>query len=130
LAELERLLDGPTAVAFVDEDPVAAAKSLVDATRRFRTLVVKGAFVEGRVLSPEEASALATIESREVLLAKVAGAAKAEMSRAAYMFNALQSRFLAVLEAYRAKLPGEDSEEEAGASPAPQEESAPQEGEE
>jgi large subunit ribosomal protein L10 len=128
LAELERLLDGPTAVAFVDQDPVAAAKSLVDATRRFRTLVVKGAFVEGRVLSPEEASALATIESREVLLAKVAGAAKAEMSRAAYMFNALQSRFLAVLDAYKAKLPGE--EPEAGASPAPQAEEESQEGEE
>jgi large subunit ribosomal protein L10 len=137
LAELERLLDGPTAVAFVDQDPVAAAKSLVDATRRFRTLVVKGAFLEGRVLSPEEASALATIESREVLLAKVAGAAKAEMSRAAYMFKALQSRFLAVLDAYKAKLPGEEAEAEAspapqeeaaaGASPAPQESPSPQE---
>ena len=136
LAELERLLDGPTAVAFVDQDPVAAAKSLVDATRRFRTLVVKGAFLEGRVLSPEEASALATIESREVLLAKVAGAAKAEMSRAAYMFQALQSRFLAVLDAYKAKLPGEEPEAEASpaqeepeaeASPAPQESPSPQE---
>jgi large subunit ribosomal protein L10 len=130
LAELERLLEGPTAVAFVDEDPVAAAKSLIDATRRFRTLVVKGAFVEGRVLSPEEASALATIESREVLLAKVAGAAKAEMSRAAYMFQALQSRFLAMLDAFKAKLPGDEGEggrapphrtKTRGQSPAPQE---------
>ena len=111
VSELEPLLDGPTAVAFVDGDPIAAAKSLADATRRYRTLVVKGGFLEGRVLTPEEAQALATIESREVLLAKMAGLAKAEMSRAAYMFNALQSRFVALLEAYRDKLPGEAATE-------------------
>jgi large subunit ribosomal protein L10 len=106
-AGLERLLEGPTAVAFVRDDPVAAAKSLMDATRKFRTLVLKGAFVEGRVLSPEEAQSLATIEPREVLLAKMAGLAKAEMARAAYGFKALQSRFLAVLQAFGEKLPGE-----------------------
>jgi large subunit ribosomal protein L10 len=126
VAELERLLEGPTAVAFVDGDPIAAAKSLVDATRRFRTLVVKGGFLEGRVLSPEEAQGLATIEPREVLLAKMAGLAKAEMSRAAFMFNALQSRFLSLLEAYKAKLPGEPAAAEAPAEePAPE---APGEG--
>jgi len=106
-AELEQLLHGPTAVAFVDTDPVGAGKRLVDATRKFRTLVLKGAFVEGRVLSPEEAQSLATIEPREILLAKVAGLAKAEMSRAAFAFKALQGRFLALLEAYGEKLPGE-----------------------
>src|SRR5206468_4013950 len=106
--DLERLLEGPTAVAFVRDDPIAAAKRLVDATRRFRTLVVKGAFLEGRVLSPEEATSLATIEPREALLAKMAGLAKAEMSRAAFMFNALQSKFLSLLEAFKDKLPGEE----------------------
>jgi large subunit ribosomal protein L10 len=106
-SDLESLLEGPTAVAFVSTDPIAAAKSLVDATRKFRTLVLKGAFVEGRVLTPEEAQALATIEPREVLLAKMAGLAKAEMARAAYGFKALQSRFLAVLQAFGEKLPGE-----------------------
>ena len=117
--QLEKLLEGPTAVAFVNDDPIAAAKSLVDAMRRFRTLVLKGAFLEGRMLSPEEAQALATIEPREVLLAKMAGLAKAEMSRAAFMFEAVQSRFLALLEAFKEKLPGvseepeeQDSEEE------------------
>ena len=107
-----------TAVAFVSTDPVAAAKSLVDATRKFRTLVLKGAFVEGRVLTPEEAQALATIETREVLLAKMAGLAKAEMARAAYGFKALQSRFLAVLQAFGEKLPGEaEPEPEVAAEP-------------
>ena len=103
--ELNQYLVGPTAVAFVDGDAVTAAKSLVDALRRFRTMTIKGGYMEGRVLTPEEAQAIATIEPREVLLAKVAGAAKAHMARAAYMFQALQSQFLALLEAYREKLP-------------------------
>jgi large subunit ribosomal protein L10 len=117
--ELEGLLEGPTAVAFVDADPIAAAKSLADATRKFRTLVVKGGFLDGRVLTPEEAQSLATIEPREVLLAKMAGLAKAEMSRAAFMFNALQSRFLALLEALKEKMPGEAVEEPAPAAEEP-----------
>ena len=105
IADLDPMLEGPTAVAFVDGDPIQAAKGLAEALRRFRTLAIKGGFMDGRVLSPEDAQALATIEPREVLLAKVAGAAKAQMARAAYAFQALQSRFLAVLEAYREKVP-------------------------
>src|SRR5437764_6953638 len=123
--DLTGLLEGPTAVAFVDTDAVAAAKSLADAMRKFRTLELKGALVEGRVLSPEEAQSLATIEPREVLLAKMAGLAKAEMSRAAYAFKALQGRFLALLQAYAEKLPGEPAaaeEEPAAEEPAAAEE--------
>jgi large subunit ribosomal protein L10 len=107
-ADLERMLEGPTAVAFVDGDPITAAKGLVDAIRRFRTLALKGGYMEGRVLSAEEAQSLSTIEPREVLLAKLAGMAKAEMARALYMFQAHQSRFLALLDAYREKLPGQE----------------------
>jgi large subunit ribosomal protein L10 len=103
--DLDALLEGPTAVAFVDGDPIQAARGLVEALRRFRTMSLKGGFMEGRVLTPEEAQALATIEPREVLLARMAGAAKAQMSRAAYVFQALQGRFLALLEAYREKIP-------------------------
>jgi large subunit ribosomal protein L10 len=106
------ILEGPTAVAFVDGDPIAAAKSLTEAGRRFRTLELKGAYMEGRVLSAAEAASLATIEPREVLLAKFAGAAKMQMSRAAYMFVALQSRFFGLLEAYREKLPAPEQVEE------------------
>jgi large subunit ribosomal protein L10 len=128
-ADLQRLLEGPTAVAFVREDPVAAAKSLMDATRKFRTLVLKGAFVEGRVLTPEEAQSLATIEPRDVLLAKMAGLAKAEMARAAYGFKALQSRFLSLLQAFGEKLPGEAPPAEESAAqtePAAAAEAAPE----
>src|SRR5439155_14192873 len=106
--ELAAFLEGPTAVAFVEGDPIAAAKSLVDAIRRFRTMSIKGGYMEGRVLSAEQAQALATTPPREVLLARLAGMAKSEMSRAAYMFQALQSRFVAALEAHREKVPGEE----------------------
>src|SRR5207249_2357965 len=94
---LEGLLQGPTAVAFVDGDPIGAAKGLVEANRRFRTLEIRGGYMEGRVLSSAEAQALATIEPREMLLAKIAGVMKSELSRAAFMFQALQSRFASVL---------------------------------
>ena len=103
--DLDPLLEGPTAVAFVDGDAVTAAKTLVDSLRRFRTMSLKGGYMEGRVLTPEQAQSIATIEPREVLLAKIAGGAKVQMSRAAYMFQALQSRFVALLEAFREKVP-------------------------
>jgi large subunit ribosomal protein L10 len=103
--ELERLLEGPTAVAFVAEDPVSAAKKVVEAAKKFPALVLKGAYLEGRVLGPEEARGLADLESRDVMLARLAGALQAEMSRAAGMFQAVQGRFLGLLEAYREKVP-------------------------
>ncbi|MDP9341282.1 MAG: 50S ribosomal protein L10 [Actinomycetota bacterium] len=123
--ELEVFLEGPTAVAFVDGDPIAAAKSLVEAIRRYRTMSIKGGYMEGRVLSAEQAQALATTPPREVLLARLAGLAKSEMSRAAYMFQALQSRFLSVLEAYKEKVPGPaEPEASAAAEPEPAAEEA------
>jgi len=107
LQGLEDLLKGPTAVAFVEGDVVATAKRLVEAARKFPALVIKGGFVEGRVLTAEEARALAELESREVMLSRVAGMLKSEMSRAASMFQALQSRFVGLMEALRDKLPAE-----------------------
>jgi large subunit ribosomal protein L10 len=105
--ELETLLEGPTAVAFVSGDPVAAAKKVVDAAKKFPALILKGAYMDGRVLSADEAKSLAELESREVMLSKVAGMLKSEMSRAAAMFIAAQSRFLSLLEAYKEKVPGD-----------------------
>ncbi len=102
---LADLLDGPTAITFVAGDTVAAAKRLADAARRLPSLELKGAVMEGRVLTAEQARALATLESREVLLSRVAGLAKASLSQAAYLFQAIQARFLRVLEAYREQLP-------------------------
>jgi large subunit ribosomal protein L10 len=104
MSELDAILTGPTAVAFVSGDVVAAAKQVVDAAKRFPTLVLKGAWLDGRLLSPDEARSLADLESREVMLSKIAGMLKSEMSRAASMFQALQSQFVGLLEAYRDKL--------------------------
>jgi large subunit ribosomal protein L10 len=119
VAELQALLEGPTAVAFVQDDVVATAKKVVDAARKFPALVLKGAYLDGKVLSAAEAQALATLESREVMLSKVAGMLKSEMSRAASTFQALQGRFLGVLEAYREKLPSADEPEPEPAAEAP-----------
>jgi len=107
IAELEALLEGPTAVAFVQGDVVATAKKVVDAAKKFPALVIKGGYMDGKVLSAAEAQSLATLESREAMLSRVAGMLKAEMTRAASMFEAIQGRFLGVLEAYKEKLPGE-----------------------
>jgi large subunit ribosomal protein L10 len=106
-AGLGSLFDGPSAVAFVNEDPVTAAKSVTAASKKFPSLVLKGGFVEGRVLSADEAKSLADLESREVMLSKLAGLMKGEMSRAAGTFQAAQARFLSLLEAFKAKLPEE-----------------------
>ena len=122
VAELEALLEGPTAVAFVQGDVVATAKKVVDAAKRFPALVLKGGYLDGKVLSAAEAQSLATLESREVMLSKVAGMLKAEMTRAASMFQAIQGRFLGVLEAYKEKLPGEATE---AVAPRPTAEAAP-----
>jgi large subunit ribosomal protein L10 len=122
-AELGSLFDGPSAVAFVHEDPVAAAKSVTAAAKKFPALVLKGGFVEGRLLGAEEARSLADLESREVMLSKLAGLMKGEMSRAAAVFQATQARFLSLLEAFKAKLPEEPAAEEA---PEAQAEAAPE----
>jgi large subunit ribosomal protein L10 len=107
IEQLGALLEGPTAVAFIGGDPVAAAKKVVDAGKKHPALMLKGAYMEGRVLSAAEAQSLATLESREVMLSRIAGLLKSEMSRAASMLVTLQSRFVGLLEAYRDKLPGQ-----------------------
>jgi large subunit ribosomal protein L10 len=119
-AGLGALFEGPSAVAFVQEDPVTAAKSVTAAAKKFPALVLKGGFVEGRVLSADEAKSLADLESRELMLSKVAGLMKSEMSRAAATFQAAQARFLLLLEAFKSKLP-----EEPEAEAAPEAESSP-----
>jgi len=124
-SELGSLFDGPSAVAFVHEDPVAAAKSVATAAKKFPALVLKGGFVEGRLLNADEAKSLADLESREVMLSKLAGLMKGEMSRAAAVFQATQARFLSLLEAFKAKLPDEPTAE---APPEAESEGAPEAG--
>ncbi|HVQ90916.1 MAG TPA: 50S ribosomal protein L10 [Mycobacteriales bacterium] len=82
------LLTGPTAIAFVGGDPVEAAKGLRDFARTHPLLVIKGGVVEGRSLTADEIRQLADLESRDVLLAKLAGAMQGSLSKAAGLFQA------------------------------------------
>ena len=109
LTELDELLAGPSAVAFISGDVVAVAKKLKDASKQFPALVIKGGYMDGTVLDAAGASALAELDSREVMLSKIAGLLKGEMSRAAAAFIAAQSQFLSLLEAYKEKLPAADA---------------------
>lgn len=84
----ESLLAGPTAIAFVKGDPVEAAKGLRDFAKANPLLIIKGGVYEGKALSAAEVAKIADLESREVLLAKVAGALKALPTRAAGLFQA------------------------------------------
>jgi large subunit ribosomal protein L10 len=85
---VEDLLTGPTAIAFMRGDAVAGAKALLETARRFPALEVKGALIEGHLLDAERAKALATIDSKEVSVAKVAGMLQAPLSRTAYLLRA------------------------------------------
>jgi large subunit ribosomal protein L10 len=93
LEGLEPLLVGPTAVAFVDGDAAAVAKALRDFARNHPELIVKGGVLGSNVLSAEETTALATLPSREVLLAQLAGAFAAPMQRFAGLMAALPRNF-------------------------------------
>jgi large subunit ribosomal protein L10 len=88
LAELISLLEGPTAITFVKGDAVAVAKALRDYSRTNANLVVKGGILGTRVIRPDDVAALADIEPREVLLAKIAGGFQAPMVKAAGLFQA------------------------------------------
>jgi large subunit ribosomal protein L10 len=83
---LHEYLQGPTALAFAKSDPVATAKALKDFSKDHDVFVLKAGLLSGSILSPEEVSRLADIESREILLAKVVGAAKSPLFSAAGMF--------------------------------------------
>ena len=84
------LLVGPSAVAFIKGDPINAAKSLRDFQKENPFLIIKGGIYEGKSVTPAELMELANLESREVLLAKLAGAMKASMAKAAATFDALR----------------------------------------
>ncbi len=103
LDELESQLTGPTGIAFVSGEPVEAAKGLRDFAKDNPQLVIKGGILEGRMLSAEDVDKLASLESREVLLGKAAGAFKAALYQAAYMFTAPATQAARTIEALREK---------------------------
>jgi len=86
------LLVGPSAVAFIKGDPIDAAKSLKNFQKEHPLLVIKGGVFEGKAVSTAEIMKLADLESREVLLSKLAGAMKGTMAKAARTFDALRMK--------------------------------------
>ncbi len=103
----DSMLVGPTAIAFVKGDPVAAAKGLREFAKANPLLVIKGGVLEGRSLSAAEVNQIADLESREVLLAKIAGVLKALPTRAAGLFQAPLSQVARLAKALEDKTPGE-----------------------
>ena len=96
-------LAGPSAIAFVTGDPVQAAKGLRDFAKAHPQLVIKGGVLDGRTLTAAEITKLADLESREVLLAKMAGAMKASLFGAAYLFTAPTAKAVRTIDALREK---------------------------
>ena len=84
------MLAGPSAVAFIKGDPIDAAKALRDFAKENPLLIIKGGIFDGKAVTTAEIMQLANLESREVLLAKIAGALKASMSKAARTFDGLR----------------------------------------
>ncbi|MCH6469290.1 50S ribosomal protein L10 [Sinomonas terrae] len=113
-------LAGPTAIAFIKGDAVAAAKSLTDFAKENKQLVIKTGYFEGKSLDANEVAALAALESRELQLARVAGVLKAPMSAVARVVDALRIKLeeeggapAAASEAPAAEAPAEAAAEEA-----------------
>jgi large subunit ribosomal protein L10 len=122
----EDLLAGPTAIAFINGDVVEAAKGLRDFAKANPALIIKGGYLDGNALDASEIAKLADLESREVLLGKLAGAMLASLSQAVYLLNAPLSqaaRLAGALQAKRAEAGEDPAEPLAGGAgtPAPAE---------
>jgi large subunit ribosomal protein L10 len=121
---LDELFVGPTAIAFVSGEAVDAAKAIKTFAKEHKALVIKGGYMDGHALTVAEVERIADLESREVLLAKLAGAMKANLSKAAVLFNAPASqvaRLAAALQEKRAaEEPAAPAEAPAAEAPAPE----------
>ncbi len=106
LQELERYLEGPTAVAFTSEDPVATAKMLTAFSKRAPSLQIKAGLVDGRVLPREEVLALAELPPREVMLARVVGLMVAPLQGLASVLSGSLRRFVIAMDQVRQKKEG------------------------
>jgi large subunit ribosomal protein L10 len=118
---LTDMLVGPSAIAFISGDPVEAAKSLRDFAKDNPLLVIKGGVLDGAPLTADEIKKLANLESREVLLAKLAGAMKASMQNAVSLFAAPLSQAARTIDALRAKVEADQSNSAPAQAPAPAE---------
>ncbi len=111
--QLGALLTGPSAITFVTGDVVEAAKGLRNFSRDNPALVIKGGVLDGKAMTPDEIIRLADLEPREVLLAKLAGAMTASMSRAAAVLGALPAQVAQLAEALRARREEQGGQQEA-----------------
>ena len=117
-------LAGPSAVVFVTGDPVETAKGLRDFAKANPALVIKGGVLDGNAMSADEIRKLADLESREILLAKMAGAMKASLNNAAYLFAAPLAQAARTVDALRQKL--QDAAPAEAAAPADVADEAPE----
>jgi len=106
---LDELFAGPTAIAFIEGEPVDAAKAIKKFAKDNKALIVKGGYMDGKALSVAEVEKIADLESREVLLAKLAGAMKGNLSKAAGLFNAPASQVARLAAALQEKKAAEEA---------------------
>jgi len=118
---LEELFIGPTAIAFVTGEPVDAAKALRDFAKDNKGLVIKGGYMDGRPLSVDEVTQIADLDSREVTLAKLAGAMNAVLANMASLLAAPASQVARLAAALEEKKQGADAPAAAEPEPAPAE---------
>lgn len=103
--ELDNLLSGPTAIAFATEDAVVTTKALLDFLRELRNpaVVVKGGYIDGRVFTPEQVTALSKVPPREIVLGQTLGTLQAPLSNFVGLMNGALSEFVRTLQAYSDK---------------------------
>jgi large subunit ribosomal protein L10 len=118
-SDLGPLLNGPTAIAFIEGDPVEGAKALRDFAKANPLLIVKGGVVDGRTVDASEVTRLADVEPREVLLAKLAGAMKGNLTKAAGLFQAPLSQVARLAAALQEKKAADAPAAEAPAAEEP-----------
>jgi large subunit ribosomal protein L10 len=106
---LDDLFAGPTAIAFVTGEAVDAAKTIKKFAKDHKALVIKGGYMDGHALTVDEVNRIADLESREVLLAKLAGAMKGNLAKAAGLFNAPASQMARLAAALQDKKAGEEA---------------------
>jgi large subunit ribosomal protein L10 len=124
---LDELFAGPTAIAFVTGEPVDAAKAIKTFAKENKALVIKGGYMDGHPLTVAEVERIADLESREVLLAKLAGAMKGNLAKAAGLFSAPASQFARLAAALQEKKALETPAEAPAEAPAPAAAEAPAE---
>ena len=121
---LDELFAGPTAIAFVTGEPVDAAKAIKNFAKDNKALVIKGGYMDGHPLTVAEVERIADLESRDVLLAKLAGAMKGNLAKAAGLFSAPASQVARLAAALQEKKAAEPAAAAAPAAEPPAEPAA------